>query len=304
MIHDLSYISQIRSIAELDEYSKRINEEIAKVRKTLVKEEKADRLLTKSFGYIKEAFENFAPALFKSKEGKKLIADYTNTVKRNKNMSTLHNVYEGIRKTNKNSDIDFFINSITNEMVKVDGKDLSESLNHLRQSLRKAYMIIGDEAESLLPENRELLDKSVEYITENKKTIKNLPKYSAAVKAIREAIERNENANPFEEKDIDEIAAELMRGYNEKYREQLSDEEKAVVREVAESTVPSEVFAKYKNICETNLSKSRAKFEKESDTESVKKINSILEQVSKKIYSVETAGDDICKLIEISKIFE
>ena len=80
--------------------------------------------------------------------------------------------------------------------------------------------------------------------------------------------------------------------------------EKAIVKEMAESNDSKSVFDKYKKLCEDKIKLSKDKFDSEGDSESSKKVSTILEQVSKKEYSKETVYEDVCKLIELSEVFE
>lgn len=296
--------SHINNIEELDSHVKAFNEAVDNARKKLVCESKANALLGKSFGYIKESFENFSPVLFESKEGRKLINDYTALVKADKNLSTIHNVYESIRKVNKNADVNFFVESLSNEALSIEKKNLDKSVAKLAVILKEAYLTIGNRADNLLPESKGSFDRAVEFIVENKKSVKNLSNYSSAVKVIREAIEKNDGINIFEEKNLDEIAEALMKEYNEKFTDQLSEEEKAVVKEIAESEKPSEIFNKYKEQCKAKLSEAKSNFDIKNDSESAIRVSAIFEQVSNKVYNEDTVGDDVCKLIEIAKIFE
>ena len=95
-----------------------------------------------------------------------------------------------------------------------------------------------------------------------------------------------------------------MRKFNEKYESSLNDEEKNLVKEMAEASDSKEVFEKYKKLCEDKIKASKEKFETDGDSESTKKVSNILEQVSKKKFSKETVYEDVCKLIELANIFE
>ena len=88
------------------------------------------------------------------------------------------------------------------------------------------------------------------------------------------------------------------------YENSLDEKEKAIVKEMAESKDAKSVFDKYKKLCEDKIKTSKDNFDNNGDAESSKQVSSILEQVSKKEYAKETAYDDICKLIELTEVFE
>lgn len=300
-------INNYKTLESLNAFRQEINEACDKRAEVIITTDKANEISKKPFGYIKESIEALSPELFGSKSGRSLLSKYASLVKSNKSLSSMQMLYENIRKTNKSSDVDFFINSMTSTDWNIDKKELKEGLDKIGGVLAKAYITVGkDTADSLLPEENVALNSAVQYIVENKKTSKNLANYSAAVKVLRENIEKNENTgNVFENKSLDaSVVSKLLEAYNEKYGTELTDEEKAIIKEVADSKTPKEVFNKYKNSCMEKVNEVKSTFEASGDKESVKKLDSIYEQVSKKEYSAETIGEDICNLVEISKIFE
>ena len=111
-------IQSFKTIKEVEEYRNKINEECNSRIEFINIVKKADDLSNKSFGYIKECFESISPELFNTKEGKSILNKYTSVVKRNKNLSTLHNIFEGIRKSGKNTDFNFLIEQIMNKNEK------------------------------------------------------------------------------------------------------------------------------------------------------------------------------------------
>lgn len=300
-------INDYKTLESLNAFRQEINEACDKRAEVIITTDRANELSKKSFGYIKESIEALAPELFGSKSGRSLLSKYASLVKSNNSLSSMQMLYENIRKTNKSSDVDFFINSMASTDWNIDKKDLKEGLDKIGDVLAKAYITVGkDTADSLLPEENVALNSAVQYIVENKKTSKNLANYSAAVKVLRESIEKNENTgNVFENKSLDaSVISKLLEAYNEKYGTELTDEEKAIIKEVADSKTPKDVFNKYKNSCMEKVSEVKNTFVASGDKESVKRLDSIFEQVSKKEYSPETIGEDICNLVEISKIFE
>ena len=298
------YINSLKSLDAVEQYRKEMNEACDKRSARIKTLNKGIELSESSFGYIKECFENLAPALFKTKEGRNIIKKYSETIKESKTLNTLHTIYENIKKTSKDSDIDFLVNNIVSENIKLKEKEVNESSKKLGLILSEAYLYLGERANDLLAEEKNELDKAVRFISENKKSIKNISDFSSAVKVIREEVEKHENvSNKFKEKNLDEIASELMREFNEKYNDKLSDEEKKVVKELSESTDKEIIFNKYKEICINKVNEAKSNFEKEGNTESVNKLTSISEQINKKVFTENTVENDICNFIEITNIF-
>lgn len=60
---------------------------------------------------------------------------------------------------------------------------------------------------------------------------------------------------------------------------------------------------RYKETCIAKITEAKENFQKEGNIESVNKLQSIVEQVSKKVFTEDTVEKDICNFIEISSIF-
>ena len=298
-------INDFKTIEELENYRKEINEACDKRADFITLCEKADKLSHKPFGYIKDCFEAIAPELFESKEGKKIMSNYSKTIRENKNLSALHNLYENIRKSGKDMDIDFFANNIANTNWNVDKKTLSEDTLKVGRILAEGYLHLGKSAEDLFPSENTVLESAVSYIAENKKTNKNIAEYSNAIKVIKENISSKESEeNVFESTDLDALAKRLLQEFNKKYSSELTEEEANALREVSSSENKEDVFNKYKNACQSKLSESKKDFEEKGDKSSSERMTAILEQVSNKTYSLENLGNDICGFIELKSIFE
>ena len=299
-------INGFNTVKSIESFRQEVNEECDKRIKRINLLDEANNLSDKSFGYIKECFESISPKLFESNSGKKLINKYTETIKNSKNLNTLHTIYENIRKAGKNSDIDFIINNIVAENFNLNSKQTKKDVKELGNVLAEAYILLSENKNSLIPEENKQLDNAVNFIAENKKSIKNLSEFSSAVKVIREEIEKHDNAvsHHISEKNIDEMTEMLVREFNEKYLEQLTDEEKKLVKELSESANKEEIFNKYKGICSNKITEARDAFQKEGNIESVNKLNNLFEQISNKVYVEETLTGDLFNFMEMTSIFE
>ena len=78
--HLINKINSIKTQTELNEYKTKINEAFEKRAEFISLCEVANKASQKSFGYIKEAFENISPVLFNVKGGRKMINKYISTI--------------------------------------------------------------------------------------------------------------------------------------------------------------------------------------------------------------------------------
>ena len=300
-------IKSLKTLNEVEQYRKEMNEACDKRSKFISVCEKADELSKGSFLSIKESFEAISPILFKTKDGKKIMNKYSKMIKENKNLSSLHSLCENVRKAGKSSDIDFFINNISNGEWNVDKKTVSEDCMKLGRILAEGYIscFLNDmDAENYIPVKNEKLSEAIYFLAENKKTNKNIAEFSNAAKVIRENLENKDNISTIKENvNLDELAESLLEDFNKKYSEQLNEEEIAALKEVCNSEDKESVFNKYKDSCMSKISEAKKGFEEAGNQSAIDRLSTVFEQVSRKSYSSDTLGSDVCSLIELSNIF-
>ena len=299
-------LNSFKTISEVENYRDTILEECKSRIDYLQTLTKAANLSEKNFGYIKECFEAMSPELFNLKEGKQILNKYSKTIKENKNLSSLHRIYETIRKAGKDTDVDFLMKSLSETKWDIDKKTVNEDVKKLGKILAEGYIMLGQEkADSILPKENTYLYKAVNYIAENQISKSNLLECSDAIKIIKSNILQKDGIkNVFESKDLDELANELLEEFNKKYSDTLSAEETSVLKEIASSEDREGIFNKYKASCIEKINEAKKKFEKDGDSNSSNRLNSVMEQVNNKPYNLETIGEDVCNLIELSNIFE
>lgn len=301
----MDYVNTLNTIQEVESYRNMINEMCDNRHKFIVLCEEAKELSTKSFGFIKESFEALSPILFKSSEGKKLMNKYTKMIKENKNLSSLHTINENIRKAGSETDIDFFVNSLMVVEWGVNPSTLKEDTKKLGLVLSEAYVLVGEEAKGLIPNENVSLSNAVNFIAESKKGTKNISEYSDAAKIIKEHIKsKDAKKNVFESVDLDALAKRLVEDFNVKYSDKLTIEEANALREISSSKDRESVFNKYKEVCKSKITEAKKNFESNGDKASSDRLGVVLEQIASKSYVLDTVGADICSLIELSNIFE
>lgn len=301
----MDYVNTLNTIQEVESYRNTINEMCDNRHKFIVLCEEAKELSTKSFGFIKESFEALSPILFKSSEGKKLMNKYTKMIKENKNLSSLHTINENIRKAGSETDIDFFVNSLMVVEWGVNPSTLKEDTKKLGRVLSEAYLLVGEEAKSLIPNENVSLSNAVNFIAESKKGTKNISEYSDAARIIKEHIKsKDAKKNVFESVDLDTLAKRLVEDFNVKYSDKLTIEEANALREISSSVDRESVFNKYKEVCKSKITEAKKNFESKGDKASSDRLGVVLEQIASKSYVLDTVGADICSLIELSNIFE
>lgn len=302
---ELRPIEDIRTLKELGEYRKEINEALDSREKFISKCMVANDLANGSFYCIKENFESLSPKLFKSEHGKYLLNKYKSVVKESQNLISLYSLYENIRKANNSVDLDYFVNSLTENKWVKDGDTLSDDIKKLGSVLAEAYIETGDILD-IKPENKKL-DEAVRYIVENKKTSNNISEYSGAIKIIKEHIASKEGSMDVvsEVVNLDSFVEKLVNEFNKKYdTNNLSHEEFNIMKEFCESTNHEAIFEQHKQECKTKLTEVRDGYLKNGDNESANKLSTILEQIDSKHYNSEQALSDVVSLVGLTNIFQ
>jgi hypothetical protein len=298
-------INDMKSIEELDAFQNELNEKFETRRRVLNLISEARELGGKTFGYLKESFENLSPKLFKTTEGKAVMNKYASAIKENKSLSALHKLYENIRKAHSGIDFDYFVGTLCETNWNVKEKELDEGMKKLAGIVAEGYVVVGEGAGKYLGTENDRLDGAIEFIAENKVGQKNIVKYSEAVKVIREAVEKNGNiADSFKkETDLDKTIEDLVSKYS---KEEYTDEEEKdmLTNQIARSGNEETVFIKKKTECVDSLDEAIKKYSDGQHEEELAALKKIHEQVSAKSYNPETIGPDICNFVEMSKLFD
>jgi hypothetical protein len=298
-------INDMKTLEELDALQNELNEKFEVRRRVLSLVSEAKELGGKSFGYLKESFENLSPKLFKTDEGKAVMKKYATVMKENKSLSSLHKLYENIRKAHSGIDFDYFVGTLCETNWGVKEKELNEGMRKLAGIVAEGYVTVGEGAGKYLGTENDRLDGAIEFIAENRVGQKNIVKYSEAVKVIREAVEKNGNiADSFKkETDLDKTIEDLVAKYS---KDEYSDEEEKdmLANQIARSGDEETVFVKKKTECVNSLDEAIKKYSDGNHDDELNTLKKIHEQVSAKTYNPETIGPDICNFVEMSKLFE
>ena len=298
-------INDMKTLEELDTFQNELNEKFETRRRVLNLVSEARELGGKSFGYLKESFENLSPKLFKTDEGKAVMKKYAAVMKENKSLSSLHKLYENIRKAHSGIDFDYFVGTLCETNWGVKEKELNEGMRKLAGVVAEGYVTVGEGAWKYLGTENDRLDGAIEFVAENRVGQKNIVKYSEAVKVIREAVEKNGNiADSFKkETDLDKTIEDLVAKYS---KDEYTDEEEKdmLANQIARSGDEETVFIKKKTECVNSLDEAIKKYSDGDHEDELNTLKKIHEQVSAKSYNPETIGPDICNFVEMSKLFE
>ena len=104
--------------------------------------------------------------------------------------------------------------------------------------------------------------------------------------------------------DLDEIIVNEMFKYSNKYKNLLTKEESQIVSEINNTSNKEELFNNYKNNCIKQLSEAKNKYLKLGDTETINRLDDVIDKVSNKKFIHENIATDLCGFMDLTKLFE
>lgn len=292
-------VKNIYSESELENLRKSLNESIDDRKEELRRLKRAGYMQRQNFGYIKENFENLSTVLFESKDGRELIGRFIETVKGDKTLSKLYNIFESIRNSKNGCDADFVANMVKEECEKMPNRNTQPATAKAGKLLAEAYFLAGDKADSLVSESNPRLYWAVNYLAENKPKMSNAVTYSSAVEIIKESIKQNSAKHNIDEnigKSLDSLVSE----FNAKYAGILNAEEQEMFKQIMESSDKNATFAEFQEKCINSLTEAR---NATPEQESVGRLDEVINKVREKSFNNDTYVADIYNMMEITNLF-
>lgn len=252
------------------------------------------------FGVIHKVFEHNAPVLFKTNNGKKIIRRYINTIKNDNVLKEEFSFYEQIMSSNdknvKSNIIDDAL-SIKNNFNK----------DKIDESNKKLIDLIKENClDTNINIDKNLLNvlTSIDNLYKTKKSIKNLSKIAESKKNICD-YEGSINKQVNKSLNIDDVVSESIDSFNEKYKDELNENEKNVISIICNANSlneKEELFNECKNDLINEIS---SIIDENTTTNDIKeKLKILKEKVSLKSFNEKTLVNDMIEFYDISDILE
>lgn len=251
-----------------------------------------------NFGEIHTAFVTNFKKLNESKDGRKVIKEYINIVKKNDLLIKEHEIFEEIPNSelkNPEQASTIIIETIKKynnlNIVEVNKKlvDLLENSNIGIEKIDNEYY---NSVHYLLTVTNPL--KNINEICESENIIK---------KHFNEKSLIKENETQVKVEDIDMLTSLLIEKFNKKYDTILNEDEKRLVKQILESKTYEEkknVYEEYKTECLTMINESL----KTNDMDVKEKLLSIKERLLNESFVEEDFENKINEYIELSQILK
>ena len=254
-------------------------------------EEEMDALYNESrnFGIIYQVIESNVPTLLETKEGQKALRKIIKTIKGNKILHEQFKAYNNLQPLHKINNVDEYIAESLSLVPKFNKKDVKENNEKLIKLIKKHKL---DEMVDIDDEKLNLFE-SIEFVTMNKKSLKNIDDYVNATKMIKESII---NLPVSETKDFSiEDYAEEINNVSENIAKDLNSAEIKLLKEVTSSN-----SEEYFNECKSKtLSKLDEMISNEKDIETKSRLSNIYEKINNKAYNKKNAIVDIAEMVEM-----
>ncbi len=254
-------------------------------------EEEMDALYNESrnFGIIYQVIESNVPTLLETKEGQKALRKIIKTIKGNKILHEQFKAYNNLQPSDKIENVDEYIAESLSLVPKFNKKAVKENNEKLIKLIKKYNL---DEMVDIDDEKLDLFE-SIEFVTMNKKSLKNIDDYVNATKMIKESIIKmpvSETKN-FSIEDY----AEEVNNVSENIAKDLNSAEIKLLKEVTNSN-----SEEYFNECKSKtLSKLDEMISNEKDIETKSRLSNIYEKINNKTYNKKNAIVDIAEMVEM-----
>lgn len=240
---------------------------------------------SRNFGIIYNVFEQNFDKLLETKQGKKIIKEGYNIIKKNKVLNEQFKIYDAFEKTNNVDNVKDFVNEASMLVKNYDRQTIMENNEKLIKFIKEhkldEYVHISEETENLY--------ESIEYIILNKKSFDNINNYIKAQKTISEHIEKNikNKINETTNKEIFNEFEEKVDEAEKKIEENISAGEKKLLENFANDRIDKKsLFNEYK---ETTLKKVNEMIHLSEDEEDKAGWEELYEDVKSKTFSEDNA---------------
>lgn len=240
---------------------------------------------SRNFGIIYNVFEQNFDKLLETKQGKNIIKEGYNIIKKNKVLNEQFKIYDAFEKTNNVDNVKDFVNEASMLVKNYDRQTIMENNEKLIKFIKEhkldEYVHISEETENLY--------EAIEYIILNKKSFDNINNYIKAQKAISEHIEKNvkNKINETTNKEIFNEFEEKVDEAEKKIEENISAEEKKLLENFANERIDKKsLFNEYK---ETALRKVNEMIHLSEDEEDKAGWEELYEDVKSKTFSEDNA---------------
>lgn len=259
-------------------------------------EEELDALYNESrnFGIIYHVIEANVPKLVESCDGRKSLRKIVKEIKGNQILHEEFKAFNNLQPSEGMVNVDEYINEAIAITPNFNKKSVKEANNKLISLIKQENL---DEMIDIDDDKLDLYE-SIEYVTMNKKTLKNIDSYINATNVIKESIKKLPLLE--ENKATIEDYAKGVKEITESYGDKLNSAEIKIVNEVINGNGEA-----YFNECKKmTLDKLNEMMSNETDMDSKSRLSVMFNKINEKSYIKENAIVDIAEMIELQNTID
>lgn len=244
----------------------------------------------------KHIFESISKDFYNTPKGKKILKEYVDTIKKNNSLRKAFIIFENMNKPQSVLSPDLFVNENLSFMQEIKLSEYKAGLKKINNIIRESIELAAlntEELEELIKESETDEAEAIDYLINNRKTLKNIAEYTNKVSTLTESVK---NKRIFKSEDALSESLNISDLLN-MINESISGLEKEEANAVKDLTLISlsgkdgkEIYETYKNKCKDILEEA-VKNEEALETRS--RFQRMLGQINERNYNKSTLNEDV-----------
>ena len=244
----------------------------------------------------KHIFESISKDFYNTPKGKKILKEYIDTIKKNNSLRKAFIIFENMNKPQSVLSPDLFVNENLSFMQEIKLSEYKAGLKKINNIIRESIELAAlntEELEELIKESETDEAEAIDYLINNRKTLKNIAEYTNKVSTLTESVK---NKRIFKSEDALSESLNISDLLN-MINESVSGLEKEEANAVKDLTLISlsgkdgkEIYETYKNKCKDILEEA-VKNEEALETRS--RFQRMLGQINERNYNKSTLNEDV-----------
>lgn len=244
----------------------------------------------------KHIFESISKDFYNTPKGKKILKEYVDTIKKNNSLRKAFIIFENMNKPQSVLSPDLFVNENLSFMQEIKLSEYKAGLKKINNIIRESIELAAlntEELEELIKESETDEAEAIDYLINNRKTLKNIAEYTNKVSTLTESVK---NKRIFKSEDaLSESLniSDLLNMINESISG-LGKEEANAVKDLTLISLSGqdgkEIYETYKNKCKDILEEA---IKNEEALETRSRFQRMLGQINERNYNKSTLNEDV-----------
>lgn len=244
----------------------------------------------------KHIFESISKDFYNTPKGKKILKEYIDTIKKNNSLRKAFIIFENMNKPQSVLSPDLFVNENLSFMQEIKPSEYKAGLKKINNIIRESIELAAlntEELEELIKESETDEAEAIDYLINNRKTLKNIAEYTNKVSTLTESVKNKRICKSEDALSESLNISDLLNMINESVSG-LGKEEANAVKDLTLISLSGqdgkEIYETYKNKCKDILEEA-VKNEEALETRS--RFQRMLGQINERNYNKSTLNEDV-----------